>query len=164
MLIFFTKLFLFKKKLNFQEINIITLESIKTRVEAELKVNCGIKANLHIVGINDSDENDDYGTANSLFLLKDKIVRDCMIVSCDLISNVSVQKMANFYRNNSASFVALLSDNVEQYSELPATGTKGKYKCERDLIALDTDTNRLLFFGAEAEIEEVKFKSSLVNK
>jgi translation initiation factor eIF-2B subunit gamma len=140
------------------------LESIKTRVESELKLNCGIKANLNIVGINDSNDNDDFGTANSLYLLKDKIIRDCMIVSCDLITNVSVQKMANFYRNNSASFVMLLSDNVDQYSELPATGTKGKYKFERDLIGLDMDTNRLLFFGAEAEIEEVKLKSSLINK
>jgi hypothetical protein len=49
------------------------LESIKTRVESELKLNCGIKANLNIVGINDSNDNDDFGTANSLYLLKDKI-------------------------------------------------------------------------------------------
>ena len=35
------------------------MESIKTRVESELKLNCGIKANLNIVGINDSNDNDD---------------------------------------------------------------------------------------------------------
>lgn len=154
------------EKAGFNEINIITLESIRSRVETELKVNCGIKANLHIVSIDDTigDGDDDFGTANSLYLLKEKIVKDCMIVSCDLISNVSIQKMANFYRNNSASCVMLLSDNTEQYCELPATGTKGKYKFERDLFALDTDTNRLLFFGAETEIEEVKIKSSLIQK
>ena len=113
-----------------KEINIITLESIKTRVETELKTNCGIKANLNIVGIDDSkeDDEDDFGTANSLYLLKDKIKTDCMIVSCDLISNVNIQLMANFYRNNSAAFLMLLSDNIEQNSELPSTGTKEKYK------------------------------------
>lgn len=152
------------EKAGFNEINIITLESIKSRVEAELR-SCGIRTSLHIVGIDDSSEDDDdFGTANSLYLLKDKITRDCMMVSCDLISNVNVQQMANFYRNNSASFMMLLSDNVEQYSELPATGTRGKYKLERDLVGLDIDTNRLLFFGAEAEIEEVKIRSSLIQR
>lgn len=152
------------EKAGFTEINIITLNSCKSRVETELKVNCGIKASLNIVGIDDNDEEDDFGTANSLYLLKDKIVNDCMIVSCDLISNVNIQRMANFYRNNSASFTMLLSNNIEQYSELPATGEKGKYKPERDLIGMDIDTNRLLFFGAEADISDVKIKSSLIQK
>lgn len=154
------------EKAGFNEISIITLDSIKTKVEQELKFNCGIKATLNIVGLDDSneDEENDFGTANSLYLLKEKIVKDCMIVSCDLISNVNIQQMASFYRNNSASFLMLLSNNVEQYTELPATGTKGKYKLERDLVGLDTSSNRLLFFGAEAEIEEVKIKSSLIQK
>ncbi len=111
------------------EIHIITLASIKTKVETELKVNCGIKANLNIVCIDDSKEEEqyDYGTANSLYLLKDKIVNDCMIVSCDLISNVNIQAMANFYRCNSASFLMLLSDNIDQSTEVTVTGTKTKY-------------------------------------
>merc|ERR1712127_551165 len=58
----------------------------------------------------------------------------------------------------------LLSDNLDQFSELPATGTKGKYKFEKDLTGLDLNTNRLLFFGAESEIEEVKIKSKLLSK
>jgi len=58
----------------------------------------------------------------------------------------------------------LLSDNVDQYAELPATGSKGKYKAERDLIGFDLETNRLIFFGAEAEIEEVKIRSSLLHR
>ncbi len=60
--------------------------------------------------------------------------------------------------------MTLLSDNVDQYAELPATGSKGKYKAERDLIGFDLETNRLLFFGAEAEIEEVKIRSSLIRR
>ena len=95
----------------FIEIHIITLNSIISRVESELKA-CGIKATLNIVGIDDSGIEDNFGTANSLYLLKDKLIRDCMIVSCDLILNVNVQQMANFYRNNSASFMMLMSDNV----------------------------------------------------
>ena len=104
------------------------MESIKTRVENELKVNCGIKSNLNIVGIDDSNSEDDFGTANSLYLLRDKIKNDCMIVSCDLISNVNIQMMSNFYRVNNASFVMLMSDNVEQMLEYPVPGAKGKFQ------------------------------------
>ena len=75
----------------------------------------------------DEYDDDEFGTANSLKLLKDKIISDCMIVSCDLLTNVNIQSMANFYRTNNASFVALLADVVEQNSELPVPGSKGKF-------------------------------------
>jgi translation initiation factor eIF-2B subunit gamma len=87
--------------------------------------------NLSFYGIDDTrgDEYDDdeFGTANSLKLLKDKIVSDCMIVSCDLIASINIQSMANFYRVNNASFVTLLADVIEQNSELPVPGSKGKF-------------------------------------
>ena len=109
-------------------------------MESELKQTCGIRASLNIVGVDDSaasataagegdadDLQDDMGTANSLYLLKDKLVTDCMIVSCDLIVNVDIQRMASFFRVNNASFVMLLSDNMDSSPELPLPGTKGKY-------------------------------------
>lgn len=74
------------------------------------------------------DDDEELGTANSLKLLKDKIVSDCIIVSCDLITNLNLQSMTNFYRVNNASIVMLLSDTVEQSLELPVPGSKGKYK------------------------------------
>ena len=87
-----------------------------------------------------------------------------MIVSCDLISNVSIQQMANFYRLNDAAFVMHLADNIEQSLELPVPGSKGKYAPERDLIGLDLESNRLLFFGAVGESEEIKLKMSIVKR
>ena len=71
---------------------------------------------------------DDLGTANSLYLLKEKLTKDCMLVSCDLISNINIQSMANFYRINDAALVMLLADNVEQNAEFPQPGTKEKFK------------------------------------
>ena len=115
------------EKAGFKEINIITLTSAKVRVETELRAN-GIKANLNIVCVDDKCvDDDDYGTARSLALLKEKITRDCMLVSGDLISNINVQSMANFYRITNAALVMLLADNVEQNCELPMIGAKGKY-------------------------------------
>lgn len=152
------------EKAGFTEINIITLDSIKTKLEIELKEKYGIKSNLHIVGIDDSNDDDDFGTANSLYLLKDRIKTDCIIVSCDLISNVCIQQMANFYRLNNATFLMHLADNIEQALELPVPGSKGKYAPERDLIGLDLESNRVLFFGAVGESDEVKIKMSIIEK
>jgi translation initiation factor eIF-2B subunit gamma len=77
-------------------------------------------------GIEDEDD-EEFGTAEALKMLKEKLIRDCMIVSCDLICNVNVQQMANFYRISDASLVMLLSDSIEQNLELPVPGAKGKY-------------------------------------
>ena len=107
------------------------MNSIKSKVETELKSNCGIRASLNIVGIEESTENDqddeDFGTANCMHLLKDKIYKDCIVVSCDLISNVNIQLMSSYFRLNNAAFVMLLSNNLDQSSELPLPGSKGKY-------------------------------------
>ena len=43
-------------------------------------------------------------------------------------SNVNIQMMSNFYRVNNASFVMLMSDNVEQMLEYPVPGAKGKFQ------------------------------------
>lgn len=154
------------EKAGFTEINIITLSSIKSTVETELKSTYGIKANLNIVGIDNEADNEDeeFGTANSLYLLKDKIIHDCVIVSCDLITSLNLQSITNFFRVKNASFVTVLADSVEQSLELTVPGAKGKYSPERDIIGLDTDTNRLLYFGAEGDIDEIKLKTSVLKK
>ena len=140
------------------------MDSIKKKVEDELKINFGIRSNLHIVGIDDSNEEDDFGTANSLNLLKDRIKTDCIIVSCDLISNVNLQQMVNFYRLNDASFVMHLADNFDQIAELPIPGSKGKFEPECDLIGLDLEKNRLLYMGPLEDLDEIKVKSSIIKK
>ena len=139
------------------------MDSIKSKVESELRA-LGILANLNIVGVDDSNDDDDFGTANSLVLLKDKIKTDCIIVSCDLISNVNIQQMANFYRLNDASFLMHLADNVEQVCELLVPGSKGKYDPERDLIGLDLESNRLIYFRGINDSDEIKVKMSIVNR
>ncbi len=83
-----------------------------------------------MVGFDDStndEDADDFGTANALYLVKDKIRSDCIIVSCDLITNINLNLLANSYRINNASFLMLLYDISEQNFELPVPGTKEKY-------------------------------------
>ncbi len=142
------------------------MNSIKSTVETELKSNYGIKAHLNIVGIDNEADNEDeeFGTANSLYLLKDKIFTDCVIVSCDLLTSLNLQTITSFFRVKNASFVTVLADNVEQSMEIPVPGAKGKYAPERDIVGMDTETNRLLYFGAEADIEDIQLKTSVLKK
>lgn len=154
------------EKAGFAEINIITFNSIKALVESELRNTHGIRAHLNMYGIEDNNEEDEdeLGTANSLSLLKDKLVHDCVFVSCDLISNFNIQSILNFFRVKNASVVTALANSVEQSLELPVPGDKGKYSPERDIVGLDPATSRLLYFGAEADIEEIKLKDHALKK
>jgi translation initiation factor eIF-2B subunit gamma len=154
----------------FREVIILTSESIKSRIKEELVLKHGIQCNLVIVGIDDTKEElDDLGTAESLRFLKEKLISDCMIVSCDLISSVNIQKMANFYRANDAAFVMLLSDISDQnYIEQSSLiGSKGKYASEKDVVGYDPATNRLLHFRAKTDVEDdggIKLKKSILNR
>lgn len=151
------------EKNGFQEVIIITAHSIKDQVEKEL-LNHGIRIKLNIVGYDD-DENGEMGTADALRLVKDKIHTDCIIVSCDLITNVSIHSMANMYRSTDAAFLMLLYDIPEQNHELPVPGMKAKYSPELDYVAFDEETGRLLYFGAQGDLENgMKFKQIIFDK
>lgn len=91
--------------------------------------NCGIKSKLTVVGFNDDYINDDndFGPAQALTLIKDRIVTDCIILSCDLITTVNLKQMASVYRQNDASFLMLLYDIPEQNVELIVPGSAAKY-------------------------------------
>jgi NDP-sugar pyrophosphorylase family protein len=172
----------FLEKSGFTEIIIITLNSIRQRVEEEL-YSCGIRSRLNVIGFNDDylESDDDFGTASALYLIKDKIFTDCIIVSCDLITNVNLQHMASIYRQNDASFLMLLYDIPEQHVEYPVPGattryTPGKFFLQKkfsflkgvlrffnffffffffleiDYIGFDEKTNRLLYFNPDGEI------------
>ncbi len=85
-------------------------------------------------------------------------------MSCDLLTSLNLQTITNFFRVKNASFVTVLADNVEQSMELPVPGAKGKYAPERDIVGMDTATNRLLYFGAEADIEDIQLKTSVLKR
>ena len=50
------------------------------------------------------------------------------MVSCDLISDVSLHQVANIHRAYDSSVTMLLSPLPEQYAEVPAPGVKSRKK------------------------------------
>lgn len=112
------------------QLNIFSIDELKGAKEGD--VDAAVNTSKSSVddrrgGDGFEDDDDEFGTASALQVMKDKIVKDCMIVSCDLLCSVNVQQMANFYRVNNAAFVAVLADVIEQAVELPVPGSKGKF-------------------------------------
>lgn len=94
----------------------------------------------------------DYGTADTLRLIGDKIKSDLFVVSCDIVTNVSLYPLINKFRQHDATLVALLMKGCDEDAVVP--GPKSKEKPERDLILTNINTNRLIFSASLSDFEE----------
>ncbi|KAK6188198.1 hypothetical protein SNE40_004430 [Patella caerulea] len=149
------------ERAGFEEVIIIALESSVTDIQKSL-VSRGIKMKLDIVGIPD---NEDWGTAESLRHIKDKIKTDILVVGCDLISDISLHQIANLHQAYDSSVTMLLSPLPDQYTDIPAPGIKSKKKTERDFIGFDEKGKRVLFLTSEVDLEEtISFSKSTLKR
>lgn len=96
----------------------------------------------------------DFGTADSLRYVHDKIQSDFLVLSCDIVSNVSLYPLINKFRQHDASLTALLFKSGFE-SDVTLPGPKTKHKPERDLIGIHPETKRLLFLASASDFEEV---------
>uniref|UniRef100_A0A1B0B8A7 Translation initiation factor eIF2B subunit gamma n=1 Tax=Glossina palpalis gambiensis TaxID=67801 RepID=A0A1B0B8A7_9MUSC len=106
----------------------------------------------------------DFGTADSLRYIRDKIEVDFLILSCDLITNANLFPLINIFRQYDAALAILLfRGGFEPDVILP--GPKSKHKPKRDLIGINPDTKRLLFLAAASDFEEtININSHLLRK
>ncbi len=81
-----------------------------------------------------------------------------------MITSLNLQTITNFFRVKNTSLVTLLANSIEQSLELPVPGSKGKFTPDRDIVGLDTESNRLLYFGAEADIDNIELKISVLKR
>ena len=134
----------------FTEAIVIISESIKTEFNAAIdKMN--LKLELEIVGIPDTD---DIGTADSLRYIHDKIHKDILVISSDLIANIDISETLNLYRKNNASLTALLLQTPKIPEDFIIPGPKCKQKPEKDLIGIDNETGRIVFLASASDFEE----------
>uniref|UniRef100_T1PIV6 Translation initiation factor eIF2B subunit gamma n=1 Tax=Musca domestica TaxID=7370 RepID=T1PIV6_MUSDO len=135
---------------NFQEVIIIVLESERSEIQLALE-KTSLKMKLDFVSI---PTDSDFGTADSLRYIHDKIQSDFLVLSCDIVSNVSLFPLINKFRQHDASFTALLFKSGFE-SDVTLPGPKTKHKPERDLIGIHPETRRLLFLASASDFEEV---------
>lgn len=126
----------------------MVLESQKSEIQQSLD-RTPLKARIDYYTISAES---DLGTADTLRLLGEKIQSDLIVVTCDLVTNVSLYPLINKFRQHDASVVALLMKGSEGDALVP--GPKSKDKPERDLIMTNIDTDRLIFSASLSDFEE----------
>ncbi|XP_022223674.2 translation initiation factor eIF-2B subunit gamma [Drosophila obscura] len=134
---------------NFSEVIVVVLEQEKLEIQLALE-NTPLKLKVDYATIpNDSD----FGTADSLRYIYDKIKSDFLVVSCDIVSNVSLYPLINKFREHDAALALLLFKSGFE-SDVVMPGPKTKHKPERDVIGVHSATQRLAFLTAASDCEE----------
>lgn len=128
---------------------VIVFESDRSEVQLALE-RCPLKMKLDFVTI---PTDSDYGTADSLRFVADKIKTDFLILSCDIVSNVSLYPLINKFRQHDASMAAMFFKSGFE-SDVTLPGPKTKHKPERDLIGVHPDTKRFLLLASTSDFEE----------
>lgn len=147
------------QEIGFKEVILVVYDNQKSEIQSSLdKLNLNVK--IEYVPI----KNEDQGTADSLRFIHDKIKTDLLILSCDLISDVNLGGVLNLFRMHNASLCALfLKPPAGEHLIVP--GPKTKYKPERDLIGIDSQTNRLVFLASASDFEStVTLPKPLIKK
>ncbi|OWF56358.1 translation initiation factor eIF-2B subunit gamma-like [Mizuhopecten yessoensis] len=147
------------ERAGFEEAIVVVLDSQAAEIRKAL---VGVKLRLDFVSIPDANY---WGTADSLRYLKDKVKRDLLIISCDLITDISIHQIANIHRKYDATVTMLLSPIPSQYRDIPTPGPKAKKRSERDFVGFDEQGDRVLFMASEADLDEnIKFRKSVLKR
>ena len=111
----------------------------------DLKIKC------EVIGVPDAE---DIGTADSLRFVHEKIQKDFVVISSDLIANIDISETLNLYRKHNASIVSLYLQPPKIPNDFMQPGPKSKEKPEKDLVGIDNETERLVFLASASDFEE----------
>lgn len=136
------------KQAGIHEVIIVVAEADKSAVQDIVSNDQEVK--VEIVTI---PKNEEWGTADSLRHIRDRIKRDVVVVSCDLVTDLNLQSMANLHRIHDSSLTILLTPWPEDLKGAAIPGRKGKHKLEKDIIGMD-DNARLMLVNSEADFDE----------
>ncbi|XP_046390463.1 translation initiation factor eIF-2B subunit gamma [Ischnura elegans] len=147
------------ERFGFRDAIIISQESARVELQNILD---RYKFNIQceVVGV---PNDEDWGTADSLRHIHDKIKRDIIVVSCDLVTNIIPMKAVNIFRKYDASLVGVFFPSLSEVASTP--GPKAKHRPERDLVGVDPATSRLVFLASASDFEDsVQFPRAMLKK
>ena len=127
----------------FQEAIVIVTESHHAAIRKSLVEICQVKIDLDFVPIPDGEN---WGTADSLRHIAGKIETDMLIVSCDLITDFPLHKLADLHRTKKATVTALLA-SMSDTKALQVPGGKNNACIERDFITMSSCTRLAALTG-----------------
>ncbi|XP_064605278.1 translation initiation factor eIF2B subunit gamma-like isoform X2 [Liolophura sinensis] len=151
------------ERAGFEEALIIVLESQLAEIQRAVSDAGDLRLRLEYVPIPD---NSNWGTADSLRHIREKVKTDLLVLSCDLITNLPLHTLADVHRTYDATVTTLLSTVPQQFADIPAPGVKTKRKTEeRDFFGLEGKENRMLFLSCEADLDEIiKFRRTMLKR
>jgi translation initiation factor eIF-2B subunit gamma len=139
------------EKAGFQEVLVATSKTAKIEIENYVaQVHKGsIQVDIHVV-------DEELETGDVLRALKDKIKRDFLVISGDLITDVNIHHLADVHRINDATCTVLLrAPKAESKAPGAASAKPGKTEgAIVDFVALDEKRTRLLCLESAADLEE----------
>ncbi|XP_062571421.1 translation initiation factor eIF-2B subunit gamma-like [Saccostrea cucullata] len=149
------------ERAGFEEAIIVVDSDDQPEIQRMLTECCSVKLHLDYVAVSSHD----VGTADVLRDIKHKVKTDLLIISCDLITDISLHNIANLHRTHDASLTMLLSPLPSQYYDAVAPGAKSKKQLEKDFFGFDEKGERILFTQSEADVDEtISVKKSVLKK
>lgn len=141
----------------FQEITVIVLESQRSEIQQAIE-RTPIKAKLDFATL---PSDTDYGTADALKHIQDRIKCDLVVVSCDTITNVSLLPMLNYFRQYNAAVVAqLFKGGIEADVVVPGPKTKhkqGEYACTASVTFIHAITFPLCVHRTRSDWRPIEY-------
>lgn len=150
----------------FKEVLVIAHEDSVKEISG-LPDNYSLNIKVSVVGI-PAAHADDWGTADALRHVADRIKTDVILLSCDTITDVPLKKVVHAHRVHGAAVTAVLSHTPSSISNVTVPGKKKKQQLEIDFIGtskLKSSEDRLLFLSAAADFDEtLDVRLSLLKK
>ncbi|XP_065177404.1 translation initiation factor eIF2B subunit gamma-like [Sycon ciliatum] len=109
----------------------------------------GLNLKFEIAEVN---EDDDLGTADALRLIAPRIKTDVLVVSCDFISDLSLQRFADKHRRHDSSATALLAPTSLAFANMDKAKVTGTNSQEL-IIGLDPADDLLAVFVDKVDVE-----------
>ena len=137
----------------FQDAIVIVLDTAKLEVQTALE-KCDLSIRIEYIAI--PPGRDDWGTADSLHFISEKIKADLVVVSCDFVTDAPLYPALEIFRKNEAAVTMLFLKPSETSSTeaLSTPGPKTKHKPERDLVGLNAETSRLVLLASVSDFDE----------
>lgn len=137
------------QRFGFSEVSVVVLEAQKAEIAQRLDRLPQLTLKIDFISIpNESD----FGTADTLRHISDKIRADPFIVPCDLVTNADLYPLVNKFREQNATLAALLLAGGQD-SDVVLAGPKPKDKPDRDIIMTNLSTGRFVFMASMNDYE-----------
>lgn len=147
------------KRAGITDVIVLVQENERLKIQNAIENKLDLK--LDIVSVS---KDEDWGTADSLRYIKDKIKSDIVVISCDLVTDFNLNNLIVLHRSQKSALTMLLVPFPKSLKEMEVPGSKKKCKFERDIIGLNSN-GRLIFINSEADFEDgVPIKLSVLKQ